>query len=84
MKFRKKPIVVEAGQFIMEGAYIWCPKGMNISSPHIGEVNFWVETIHGDRIDVSPGDWIILEPDGIHAYPCKPDIFEKTYEPVEE
>lgn len=32
---------------------------------------------------VAPGDWIITEPDGIHHYPCKPDIFENTYELVE-
>jgi hypothetical protein len=30
------------------------------------------------------GDWIIPEPDGIHFYPCKPDIFEATYEPVND
>jgi hypothetical protein len=30
------------------------------------------------------GDYIIPEPDGEHYYPCKPDIFEKTYERVDE
>lgn len=41
-----------------------------------------VLTIHGQWTDIAPFDWLILEPDGLHAYPCKPDIFEKTYEPV--
>lgn len=45
----------------------------------------WVETIHKDqRVQIVDGDWVIPEPDGIHFYPCKPDIFEKTYEPVED
>lgn len=44
----------------------------------------WVETIHrGQTVKVQEGDWIIPEPDGEHFYPCKPDIFEKTYEPAE-
>jgi hypothetical protein len=32
---------------------------------------------------VTPGDWIITGVNGEH-YPCKPDIFAKTYEPVGE
>ena len=44
----------------------------------------WVETIHkGQTVKVEEGDWIIPEPDGEHYYPCKHDIFEKTYEPAE-
>lgn len=36
-------------------------------------------TIHNQEAIVSPGDWVITEPDGIHHYPCKPDIFAKKY-----
>lgn len=44
-----------------------------------------VHTIHNNQIVfVEDGDWIIPEPEGIHFYPCKPDIFEATYELVEE
>jgi len=44
----------------------------------------WVETIHkGQTVTVQEGDYIIPEPDGIHFYPCKPDIFENTYEKVD-
>ena len=41
----------------------------------------WIETLEGGHI-VCPGDWIIT---GVNSknYPCKPDIFEATYEPVQ-
>ena len=42
----------------------------------------WIDTIKGGH-NVCPGDWIITGPQGEY-YPCKPDIFEQTYEPVEE
>lgn len=41
-----------------------------------------VITIHGQNTIVTPEDWILPEPDGIHFYPCKSDIFAKTYELV--
>lgn len=59
MKFRKKPVVVDAYQTDWE---------MNI------------ETLEG-VMHAEPGDWIITGVNG-ERYPCKPDIFEKTYEPV--
>ena len=37
-------------------------------------------TIHGEPTKVVPGDWVITEPDGVHHYPCKPDIFERRWE----
>ncbi len=40
----------------------------------------WIETLEGGHI-VCPGDWIITGIQGEH-YPCKPDIFEATYEAV--
>jgi len=41
----------------------------------------WIDTLEGGHI-VCPGDWIITGVKGEH-YPCKPDIFEATYEPAE-
>lgn len=43
-------------------------------------VHGWIDTIEGG-LRVCPGDWIIT---GIHGerYPCKPDIFDATYEAV--
>nr|WKF58803.1 hypothetical protein HUO10_003304 [Paraburkholderia busanensis] len=40
----------------------------------------WIDTLEGGHI-VCPGDWIITGVQGEH-YPCKPDIFEATYEPA--
>lgn len=40
----------------------------------------WIDTLEGGHI-VCPGDWIITGVRGEH-YPCKPDIFEETYELV--
>lgn len=61
MKFRKKPVVVDAYQTDRE---------MNI------------ETLEG-VMHAEPGDWIITGVNG-ERYPCKPDIFEKTYEQVQD
>ena len=43
---------------------------------------FTIETLEGD-LTVSPRDWIIRGVQG-EFYPCKPEIFAATYEPVEE
>ena len=40
----------------------------------------WVDTLEGGHV-VCPGDWIITGVNGEH-YPCKPDIFDATYEQV--
>jgi len=40
-------------------------------------------TANGD-VRAEVGDWIIREPSGIGCYPCKPDVFERKYEPVVE
>ena len=47
----------------------------------IMHVHGWIDTLEGGHI-VCPKDWIITGVNGEH-YPCKPDIFEKTYEAVE-
>lgn len=44
-------------------------------------VHGWMDTLEGGRI-VCPGDFVITDING-ERYPCKPDIFEATYEPVE-
>ena len=50
---------------------------------HCGEAmvaHGWIDTLEGGHI-VCPGDWIITGVAGEH-YPCKPTIFEATYEAV--
>ena len=81
MKFRKKPIVIEAEQWFpgkeIAGVFTRC-KNLDINM----EIGPCIDTLKG-RMKVSPGDWIITGING-EQYACKPDIFEKTYEPVEE
>ena len=123
MKFRKKPVVIEATQWFKNGDH-----PLDYSKTHDGfaggelvkfepeyrkEMGWegdvvryfrhpdkayagerqcekcgqimhkhgWIDTLEGGHI-VCPGDWIITGVKGEH-YPCKPDIFEATYEPAE-
>lgn len=79
MKFRKKPVVIEAEQFRPEAAPLpFAERG----ACNLGPNGWYVVTAHGQETRIVDGDWIIPEPDGRGFYPCKPDIFEKTYEPV--
>ena len=82
MKYRKKPVVIEAFQWkgSLESAPEWFVNSGNRGPVmrHITFVN--IHTLEGImRADV--GDWIIKGVNG-EIYPCKPDIFEKTYEEV--
>ena len=88
-KFRKKPVVIEAMQFLT------CPsKSMDCTL----EFDKWMYENQGKRacmykgeklvirtlegeMTADQGDWIIKGIRG-ELYPCKPDIFEATYEPV--
>lgn len=42
-----------------------------------------VRTVRGEVATVRHGDWIILDAEPGTFYPCKPDVFDATYEPVE-
>jgi hypothetical protein len=82
--FRKKPVVIEAEQFTHENkdrAYNF----VRCSSSAIfldGEPALKIQTLEGD-VTARIGDWIIKGVKG-EFYPCKPDIFEETYEPAKE
>ena len=77
MKFRKKPLVIEAEQWFpgkeIEGVFT---KLKNLDIDMV--VNPYIDTLEG-RMQVFPGDWIITGVKG-EKYPCKQDIFEMTYE----
>ncbi len=83
MKYRKKPVVIEAEQYTEYGKLV---RGMcnSISCfSHFGNDQPHVHTIHaGQIVNLEVGDWVIPEPDGEHFYPVKPDIFAATYEPA--
>ena len=80
MKYRKKPVVIEAVQFlpdIMGNA----ERITNLGCPlKIDRGAVWIETLEGDHM-VTIGDFIIRGIKG-EFYPCKNDIFLATYEPV--
>jgi hypothetical protein len=77
-KYRKKPIVIEAEQFWPDQKP-W-PVGVARGPDDIltGGRTYWMVTLEGPFV-VTPGDWIITGVKG-EKYPCKPDIFEMTYE----
>lgn len=82
-KFRKKPVVIEAIQFSAENFEECCDfigeENLNDGTLEAEEY-IGITTLEGDH-DARHGDWIIKGVAG-EFYPCKPDIFEKTYEPA--
>ena len=93
MKYRKKPVVIEAFQFdgdLMNSSgrfYVpeWAVTAFKERIIFYGEQDPWelyIKTLEGNH-HVSVGDYIIKGVNG-ELYPCKPDIFEKTYERVED
>lgn len=90
MKFRKKPVVIDAWKWEKNGDV---PEA---NTQPIDTDDNWkcsgcgrpanehnnCPTLEGWHI-VCPGDWIIKGIKG-EFYPCKPDIFEATYEQVRE
>ncbi len=116
MKYRKKPVVIEATQWHKNGDHpqddVMRPfedTGKTPTEPREGAVvqyyrhprvpgtdfhresdgkgcgrmfhdHGWIDTLEGGHI-VCPGDWIITGVKG-ERYPCKPDIFDVTYEQV--
>jgi len=86
MKYRKKPVIVEAFQlknckavklpdWVLERDDIYCSED---SEGNV--VTLRISTLEGDMFALN-GDWIIKSVKG-ELYPCKPDIFEATYELV--
>ena len=83
MKYRKKPVVIDAFHYrgehdrnllrLFVGPYL--PLHM------IGDQKVGIDTLEG-VMTASPGDWIIKGVKG-EFYPCKPDIFTATYELAE-
>jgi hypothetical protein len=90
MRFRKKPVVIEAwhfdwrdGEGIPDIAGVkfhhWAqhPSGKMCPDP----ATAYVQTLEGP-LHVTRGDWIIRGVKG-EIYPCKPDIFAETYDPCD-
>lgn len=75
-KFRKKPVVIQAEQYDRGRP---APDGVCMKTCGMAEPPH-VHTLEGP-LHVSHLDWIITGVKG-EVYPCKPDIFEATYEPA--
>lgn len=88
IKYKKKPVIIEALQFKSDMSV----KDLNDLIDFIGMRNIidigrdnlylTIRTLEGN-MTASSGDYIIKGVQG-EFYPCKPDIFEKTYDKVEE
>lgn len=94
MKYRKKPVVVDAWQYDgdlknSDGEFYcpdWVEKAFADGTLYYGTwgdgpSELIARTLEGDH-HVSVGDYIIQGVAG-ELYPCKPDIFARTYEPAE-
>lgn len=99
MKYRKKPVVIDAIQWDGENypATTWLPnltefpdyhwtEGAKRAALSPEEITRHLDFLHIGTLEgvmaCAPGDWIIRGVKG-EIYPCKPDIFAATYEPVE-
>jgi len=81
-KYRKKPVVIDAIQWTKEkGNLLEITRFINGSKPlEKNGDNLIIKTLEGDmKADLN--DWIIKGVNG-ECYPCKPEIFEKTYDKV--
>lgn len=93
MKYRKKPVVIEAFQITEERRWdnsewpnwlyqAWQKEHEEVGSFFPISTSLWIHTLEGNHL-VSLNDYVIKGVQG-ELYPCKPDIFKMTYEPVEE
>lgn len=83
-KYRKKPVEIEAMQYIGSNRDdVLAFTGLaaqNASTIYWHDGQIVIRTLEGD-MTAQPGDWIIRGVAG-EVYPCKPDIFERTYDTV--
>jgi len=89
MKYRKKPVVIEAFQWTKGGHPEWFKAAIergdvvrNFTPDGKGVFSLTIKTLEGDH-RAKPGDFIIK---GVkdELYPCREDIFRMTYDPVTE
>lgn len=84
--FRKKPVVIEArliADVNLRAIAQWCGGAVCLDDEIIVR-KIRIKTLEGDMF-ANVGEWIIKEPfptSNRKFYPCKPDIFEATYEAV--
>jgi hypothetical protein len=83
MKFRKKPIEIEAVRWDgLDASFLEIVRMAGINQADLTRLgdDLYIDTLEGE-MHASAGDWIIKGVKG-ELYPCKPDIFDATYEPA--
>jgi hypothetical protein len=89
-KFRKKPVIVEAVRFCVSKDGCVFPDCYELPRWLDGAISDGIVLLHNDHFIVRTleadlkgdiGDWVVFGIKG-RLYPCKSDVFEKTYEPV--
>lgn len=85
-KFRKKQVVVNAVQWMKNNFKEIEEFYPNVEMEEIHPYgdksgNLLIRTLEGTMV-ARPGDWVVMGIQG-EFYPCKPDIFAATYEPIE-
>jgi hypothetical protein len=79
-KYRKKPVVIDAVRYNGDTGQLPYEMGVEIVRSY-KDGSCFIATLEGE-MECRVGDWIIRGIKG-EFYPCKPDIFEATYEAVE-
>lgn len=80
MKFRKIPVEIEAIQYTGDNR-VDAVNFIGVQGGYWNDGSIKIYTLEG-TMKASIGDWIIKGVNG-EFYPCKPDIFAKTYEKIE-
>lgn len=89
--FRKKPVVIEAMQYLGPSGMLlnvdqavvfddWIAANQGDRKCRYSGERFIIPTLEGDH-EARPGDWIIRGIKG-ELYPCRSDIFDATYDPA--
>jgi hypothetical protein len=84
MRFRKKPLEVDAEQFTEEKknrVFNWMD-GNRYPDFEGNDPIIRFTTIHGDEAVARIGDWVVKDSEPGTYYPVKNDVFAKTYDPV--
>ena len=81
-KFRKRPVTIEAMQLLDAKSVLDIEEWMNTADTgySTSPPTLWIKTLEG-IMEASVGDWIIKGIEG-EFYPCKNEIFIKTYQEV--
>lgn len=81
MKYRKKPVIIDAIQYLQDVNWKEVKTFAGDCLIPAERPNWAIKTLEGEML-ITNGDYVIKGIQG-EFYPCKPDIFAKTYEPAE-